>query len=467
MKRDLFVVTALALAAQAAGFLKSILIARYFGLSSELDGYYLSQVPLSLVVGVTVGALQTGFIPEYARLKTAGDTRALASLRGGFLCLVASGGLVISLVISVWAPEVAYLLAPHAVGAVRTATVESLRVLAFVLCLHMIAEYLAMVLQAEIRFLAAAVAPIANAVLSAAVLWRWPQYGLATLIWGTLLGWVVHLVIVLVALVRARFHGGFSVLHLGRSLGRVLRPAAAILPGVSASTAGLTLPLAFAATVGPGAVSALAFAQRLHGSLTQTLGMANAAVLLPHFSARAADGRYGDIVSTLRRGLLWLWVISLVVVMGVWLAGRETLTLLFERGRFGATAVTSVYGMWIWLSLGLFFSLWNIVLTKYFQAVGRARLISWVAVIGLVVLVVSTFGLIPILGAPGVAAGILIASFVSTVLLQVVCHRDLTNKGVPYLFLQRRILGITLAVLVAGGLAFVVKLYLMPVAPLP
>ena len=48
---------------QALGFIKLLLIARMFGVGTDLDGYYLALALPAVVQGFVSGAVQTGFLP--------------------------------------------------------------------------------------------------------------------------------------------------------------------------------------------------------------------------------------------------------------------------------------------------------------------------------------------------------------------------------------------------------------------
>ena len=84
---------------QLLGFLKLLLIAHWFGVSLELDAYYLALVVPALLQGFIGGALQTGFVPVYMQLQ-ASDAAQAGDLAGQVFVRLLWGLLFVSIVLS-------------------------------------------------------------------------------------------------------------------------------------------------------------------------------------------------------------------------------------------------------------------------------------------------------------------------------------------------------------------------------
>lgn len=416
MKSDLQRVLLFSALTQLAGFAKGLLIAFFFGVGAELDGYYLAQViPVALAAVLQV-AIQSGLMPVYVRLiaESPVEARRVAWQVLAGLALVCAAA---SAVLSLSAAWLVAMVAPGASGATVDAAVTALRVLAFLLLFNVVADAFATLLNAHMKFAAAALAPAANAIASGAVLLVVPSPGLDALVWGSLLGVAVQVAIVAWALRSARIGLSFDS-KPAPELRTVWHTSLAILPGaVFANVAG-AIPQIWAAQLGSGALSVYAYANRLHGMAAQILAVGVSTVLLPHFARLLVERRHADIDAQLRQGLPVVASLGVAIAAWVSLAGEPALRLLFERGKFDARATEDVAAVWFWLSIGLLPMVWGTVLAKVLQAAARTSLLSAFAGLGLLVLLAACQLLAARFGTSGVALAVGVM-YLATALL---CH---------------------------------------------
>lgn len=380
MTRDIARVLVLSALSQVAAFGKSILIAYYFGIGAELDGYYLAQAIPAVLAGIVAGILQTGLLTIYAGQVARGEFDAAAGLLTRMLVVLSIVGVAVSIVISLAAPFLVSSIAPEASASVQAAAVSSLRVLAFLLLLNAVVDCLSLALNAHGSFAIAALAPTINALVASALLVALPEWGLGNLIWGTLIGLTAQL-----ALVAFEFHRRRIRLAWGVAVN--LRPAllsgAAIVPGlVFANLSGL-VPQIIAARLGDGAIATFSIAMRLHGAITQVLAIALSTVLLPHFALAVGRGDYMSIAGQLRKGFPIVALLAVALLMWVGLVGDLFVAVAFERGAFDRTASIAVASVWFWLTVGLLPTVWGLVLAKVLQALQLGSTISAIALFGL------------------------------------------------------------------------------------
>lgn len=458
MQSTLIHVALLSAFAQAVGFLKTLLIAHYFGVGADLDGYYLALVAPTLLVGIIGGALQTGFFPVHARLRAEGRIVEVRDLQSALLWLLLLIGLAVSSIMATASNSIAELVAEGASERVMMATSLSLKVVAFAFALNAIADYLGFVLAAHFRFMLAAVAPALNALTSGLFLYAWPELGLYNLVWGTLLGILVQLILLAFGLHNAnvrivapwRLSTGWTI-----RVGETTKLGAWILPGVFFANLSAALPQVMAAEFGEGAVSAFGYANRLHGAMVQVLVMSLSTVLLAKFSEQIASGREKELAQSLGRGFPLVLGVGLLVPLWVWGTGSDVLRLLFEHGQFDTAAVNHVHGLWFWLALGFFPMVWGIILAKVFQAWRRPGFITLLAFFGLIVLWASSQLLAGRLGINSVASAVSLA-YLSTALLY---HRELfhilRNKtvllSVPWQVMGRFIVVLVVVCTIVAG----------------
>jgi putative peptidoglycan lipid II flippase len=421
--------------AQGAGFLKTLLVAHYFGVGADLDGYYLALVAPTLLAGIVGGALQTGFFPVHARLRAEGRFEEACDLQSALLWLLLSISLAASVIMAAASGGITKLMAAEASARVMAAANLSLKVVAFAFALNAIADYLGFVLAAYFRFALAAAAPAVNALIGGLFLYAWPQLELYNLVWGTILGILVQ---VLVLVFAARKVGVRWVVPWRLSPGWItpVRETAKlgvwILPGVFFANLSAALPQVLAAEFGEGGISAFGYANRLHGAMVQVLVMSLSTVLVARFSKQIAFGQEKQLARTLARGFPLALGIGLLVPVWVWAAGPDVLRLLFEHGRFDAAAVSQVYGLWFWLALGFFPAVWGVILAKVFQAWRRPGFITLLAFLGLTVLWVSSRMLAEWIGVSSVACAVGLSLLSTALLYHIELLRTFRSKAVSF-----------------------------------
>jgi peptidoglycan biosynthesis protein MviN/MurJ (putative lipid II flippase) len=381
MRGQLAVITALTAVSQLTAFLKLWFTAKVFGVGSELDGYNLALVLPTLMSGVMLGFLQTGFFPVRARLHAEGDGFRTERFERSTLWMATGIGGIASTLLAIGTPWLAPLIGDLAPVSVLNALRFSLPLVAIIVALSILGDCSGYLLAVRGRFSIAAGAPIVNGLLGGLVLAWWPEGRLTSLILGTLLGLMAQIAICLFGLNRA----GFSL--FGSILDRVsakalfvdvARIGVWILPGVVFSNLVVSLPSIWIASFGEGAVSAFGYAYRLHSSVVQLLVMASSTIILANFSTLVARKDQAAIQRILREARLAAIGIGLAGVLVVWVAAVPVLEWLLV-GRFDTEAAVRVGTHWLWLTGGLGFAILGNVYAKLWQAQGRSMLISGMA----------------------------------------------------------------------------------------
>lgn len=426
MNRDILLVLCLSGLAQLAGFGKAVLITYYFGVGALLDGYYLAQAIPAMLAGVLVGFFQTGFMPLYSAHVARGERELARELLGSALGFATVVGLSISLMVSVSAPALVAALVGSDEAAIRKPAVVALQVLASLLLLNALVDCVGLALNAHRRFAVAAAAPTVNALASSAILAAAPEWGLANLIAGTLVGVLLQLVVVLTAAYRA----GIQVAR-GRSgqVQQILSGGGAMLPGLLLSNLGTFVPQAFAVRLGEGAVTALSLAARIHGALTQVFAIALSTVLLSHFAQAVARQDTARVAASLREGFPTVRALGIIVALWVAIAGSGFVALIFERGAFDSAATAAVAVAWLCMAVGLVPIVWGIALAKVLQAMQLGAVLSRVSALALAVLTAACAVGVALESLPIIAYGTVLSYAATAVALAGAVNGRLSLRG--------------------------------------
>lgn len=394
MRSQLITVGLLTGLSQATAFLKLWYVAKVFGIGSELDGYNLALVVPTFVAAIISSLIQTGFFPTRSAFKLRANKEQLQKFERNVIWSSATIGILVSaLVVLANSWIITYLVSDRYVDTLGV--IEKIfPYVATIIALNILIDTMGYVLAMYDRFAYAAAAPIINGLIGALFLIIWPEYGINSLVAGTILGIVGQLIVCTLGFKSIKFPIFGPVLSrvvFFPEVKKMVRLSFWILPGVVFSNITTSLPMIWAAQFGEGVASTFGYAYRLHTSIVQLLVMASSTIILAHFSTLIANSEGGQIRRFLVNSAIVSFLIGGFGVVVIWSVGPKVLVEIFA-GKFDADAALNVSNMWMWLTVGLAFTLLGNVFAKLWQAQGNAKQMSLVAGFTLLLLL-GTFSL--------------------------------------------------------------------------
>lgn len=374
MLRSTGIVTLAGIAAQAAAFLRTAIIAALLGVSPAVDAYNLGLIA-PIFASTVIGAwLQLSFVGRYTELVTKGaDDELAAAFLGRMLVLVLAGALLLTTVCVAMPRQIAQLLIPSLRPDTVNSVTAALQPAALILIPIIVGDFLSLVLNVHRRFFVAAAAPIANGLISGAALLLWPSPDLAALVWTLVAGSAAQCLIIVAAVWRMRLRFAIWKGNAAPEIRRALLLALPALPTAMLVNAAPPILQFSAAQLGEGAVAIYGYATRLHGSISQLLMMGLSTVLLPHFAALWSRKQKDEILSVFRRLARCTVLAVAYLTVGIFLMGETAIQILFQRGAFVEAQTVQVNATWFILSLSLFPYVFGTFIAKFCQAVGDAR----------------------------------------------------------------------------------------------
>jgi len=338
-----------------AGFalLQAILLARKFGASASTDAYFVaSGVPL-LFIGPIETALNVVFVPVFVHAaETDGKAAAWRVAAGLFrVGLLASGGVV--LVLAVLSPWISRLLAPGFDDAAMAQATQIIRVMAPVVLFTYAAAFQSSMEFIEGRSALAAAGMVVSTMSGPlALLWFADRYGVVSLAWGALCGAALR------CLVLIRPSQGRRLLGPGVPFrDPIMRRIGGMMVSRLMTSWFLELNLLvdrfFASLLGPGFISALAYASRAVMTVVRVFMMPMGRMLLPWLSRLAAKERYDRIRVLVEKMVIALAFLLVPLVAFVVALRTELLGLLFGRGAFDVAAVDATAVALLYYALGI------------------------------------------------------------------------------------------------------------------
>ncbi|MEZ5840311.1 MAG: murein biosynthesis integral membrane protein MurJ [Hyphomicrobiales bacterium] len=457
------------LSSRVLGFVRDMFVAAALGTGPVADAYFVAfRFPNLFRRLFAEGAFNSAFVPLFAKeLEGEGRDRARAfaeeALAGLLMAL-----LVLTAVAEIAMPLLMYVMAPGfaADPAKFDLTVLLTRVaFPYLMLVSLLALYSG-VLNGFGKFAAAAFAPtLLNVVLIVAlVLIFW--FDLAGtekagfwLTWAVVVGGVAQLAMVLVALSRIDFS-----LRLGRPrmTPGMRRLIALGVPGVLAG--GITqiniVIGTMIASMQPGAVSYLYYADRLYQLPLGVVGIAIGVVLLPELARRLKGDDIDGARHTQNRSLEFAMVLTLPSAVALAVAALPIVQVLFERGAFGSADTLATAEALAAFSLGLPAFVLIKVFSPGFFAREDTRTPMYYAGVAVAVNVGVSLALFPFLAHVGIAIATTLAGWVNAALL----FWTLRRRG-QWTFdaaLKRRLPRLLASSIMMGGLVWYLGTLLAP-----
>lgn len=426
------VVGSMTLISRVLGFIRDIVIARFFGASLVADAFFVAfRIPNFFRRLSAEGAFSQAFVPvlsEYKQNKTPEEVQAFVQSTLGVLCLFLC---LLTFVALLAAPLVILLFAPgfHASPEKLDLAISLLRITFPYLIFISLTAMAAAVLNTYGIFAAPAVTPvllniamITSAILGSLYLEQ-PIYGLA---WGVFAGGILQLVVQWPFLKRVgiAFLPRFKGRHAGVS--KVLKLMLPALVGVSAVQISVLIDTLIASFLQSGSISWLYYSDRLMEFPLGVFGIALATVILPHLSQQHLDTKPEGFSHTLDWALKMILLIALPATLGLCLLAEPILISLFQYGAFDARDAEMSSKSLIAYSVGL----QAFILIKVFATAFYARQDTKSPVrIALIALLANVLLNLALVG-PLQHAGLALATSISAYLNASLLHRGLRKQGI-------------------------------------
>ena len=440
------------LASRVLGWVRLAVIANVFGATADLDAFIAAfRIPDLMFQLVAAGALSAALIPVVASIvQTDGNERAwrvVSTVTN--LMLIALG--VLAAVVLVAADRLVPLFTQGFDPATMTRTIELTRIMLLSPILLALGATATSVLNAQGRFAAAALAPIAyNLAIIGGVLLLGPSMGVTGVAIGVVAGSAAHLLVQLPPL-RAIGFRYLPRIDLSDSAAR--RALALMGPraiGLGASQITFLVATALATPLGVGALTAFTMAFTMLQIPIGVIGVPLGVVLFPSLSREVASGNHDEFVGLLTRAMRLLAFVMLPIAALAAILRVEAVALLFFN--FDRAAVELTAAALLAFLVGLVAHTLIGVFARAFYARQDTRTPVVAAVLAVVVNTTLAIVLVGPFGLPGVALAIAIAAWIEAGTLLLLLRRRVGPLGFSQVaWLALRTLLATAAAAVAGS----------------
>jgi putative peptidoglycan lipid II flippase len=413
-------------------FVRDILVARWFGLSSELDIFFIAMIIPTFLVTVLSMPLGTAIVSPFLQIA---KNNSLARAKE-YITSTTTALFLLMIAVCV----MLYLSADGLMSVVGWGfSIEKIEkakhVLILLIPIFLCSGFLIIgnsILNALGKYSTPSLAQISVPIVAILVLLVFEKYiGIYALALGMLAGqlinfWIVHLL---------AKREGFSLMpQLGSNMFGVIKKSSEQLKVLWSQYAPLVLSALFmslavpinnmiAATLENGSISALNLGSKFVLFFTGTIGVGISTVMLPYFSSHFVGKRLIDMRRELSFFLFLSTIVTIIASVFLFIIIESVIRIAFQGGLFTSDNVKTVARVVEYGIIQLPFFAVNVLFSRYATANQKNNLVMFTSLFGLVVNICLNFLFIKHMGVAGIALASTLSMLLSTMLFIIIGHR--------------------------------------------
>jgi putative peptidoglycan lipid II flippase len=367
---------------QVAGLVRQILATRAFGTGVIMDSFNSANIFPNLLFNLLAGgALASAFVPTFTAFLVKDDHPSAWKLASAIFNLVVLCLTTLSFISSLFAAQIAQLLAPHSPADIQLLTAQLLKILLITTTVFGASGLLSGILNAHQRFWLPSLASAIYWVgLIIGLIFFVPSLGIYGLAWGAVLGAGLHLLIQLPDLFRLpKRHYSLTLGLNNRSVREVVVLMGPRLISVATLQVNAVVTSIIARGLATGSLSAINWAFPIMTMPLVIIGSGIGIATLPTFSAQFARGETEALRNSLTATLRGVLLLAIPATLGLILLRQPLIAFLFQRGNFTTLSTEMTTWALLWYTVGLVFHCVLEILVRAFFALHDTKTPAFVS----------------------------------------------------------------------------------------
>ncbi|PIP94864.1 MAG: murein biosynthesis integral membrane protein MurJ [Bdellovibrio sp. CG12_big_fil_rev_8_21_14_0_65_39_13] len=420
------------------GLVREQVTAAMFGASGLTDAFMVAyRVPNLLRDLFAEGAFSSAFVPIFTEVRLK-DEEAAKRLLWSLFVVLGIITLTISGLIIIFAPQVTMWMTDDAF------TADTQRYELTVMLVRLMAPFLSLVSMAALFmgalnslkvFFVPSFAPVFFNVLMILSMLILPPYleargihAIASMGIGVLVGGFAQMLFQVPMIIKQKYGWTGPLSFWNKDIKRIFNRVGIGTIGIAATQINILITTILATGAGVGAVSWLTYAFRLFQFPVGILSVSIAGSNLVHFSDAWKGGRFEEARSSLRASYILSWMTVAPAMALMFALSQETVSLIFERGRFLAADTLPTSQALTLYAWGLpFYGLYKIF-APTFYTLDKPRLPVAISIFSIAINLVFCIWATPRYGFQMLALGTSISIFINCLIQSFLLNRLLGLK---------------------------------------
>ncbi len=437
-----------------SGLLREMIVSARFGLSAELDAYFLAYTVPAIIDNVIAGsAIVAAAMPAFARYLTANQRAEFWRVASMLTNLVLIVSITLTILGMLLATPIIGAFAPKMSAPTQTLAAALLVIVMPTLFLSALLNMLTAILNSVDRFVGPAlIFLVLNLGIIGTVLALSPAIGIYSLALGYLVGVVLQTLVQFFELraERAQYAFALELRHPAfREIGKAFLPIAAL---AFVAQINILIDKSMASALPAGSIGALQYADTLLGTFYM-LGTSLGIAVFPSLSRLAATNDLENTARTVAASLRLLIFILMPLMFLLILFPIPIVGVILGRGRFDAGAIQMTAWALAAYAVGLVGVGAIYVLQRAFYALSAGKLPLFVGIGAVAVHLSLNLILIPIFGHAGIALSVALTALGSALALMILFERRVPHfKILPIFGFALKCAGLSAVIVLADWL---------------
>lgn len=405
---------------------KELLVAYYFGRSDVLDAFVMAFALSSFAINMVAGSIEVALVPEFVHAREHQDHAIVAQLVTNVMAVFLLLLVIISLLIIVGMP----FFLPYIAHGFNRDKLELTRQLTYFLIPTIIlsgAGYLwKAVLNAGERFALPAVLLIVTPLVTIVFLLVAADWGIYTLIVGTVLGTVLEVALLAWVMQRHQWRLLPSWEGITQQTRQVMKQYFPVMAGAVFMSGNQLVDQSMAAALAPGSVAALSYGMKLISFPLFLIVIALGTAVLPYASKMVAQQDWISVHHTLNRYLWLIFICTIPITLGLIVFSEPIVRIIFQRGMFTTEDTQIVARIQAAYSLQIPFYVTGILVVRLISSIQANTILMWVSAVNLITNIVLDYLFMHWFGVVGIALSTSLVYLMSFIYCWVLFSRRLS-----------------------------------------
>lgn len=407
------------LVSRVLGLARSIIIAYYFGVTSETDAFF-SAFKISNFFRQLLGegALGTSFIPVYnEKVKKEGEEEGRKFIFS-IINLVFIFSAVVSIFMMLFSSQIIGLIVSGFSMDTKIVASSLLKIMSMYFVFISVSGMICAVLNNFKCFaIPASTSIFFNIAIISGAMFYGKTYGIKALAYGVVIGGVFQVLVVLPQFFKRVKGYSFKINLKDKYMKEIFLLMVPMLVGIVARQLNTVVDQFFASYLETGSLSALENATRIYSLPIGVFGISISTVIYPSLSKKIVNNNMVAVEKDIKRGLNILLFLVIPSIFVLTIYSKDVVKLIFEYGKFNDKASFVTGNALLFYSLGLYFYTAIHLLTRAFYGMKDSKDPVKFSVIAIILNIVLNAILIKPMGYRGLALSTSIAAMVNFSLL--------------------------------------------------
>lgn len=396
MNQAALVLAVFSVLSQIIGLLRDRFLASVIGPSASLDVYYASfRIPDFLYIAIGSLFSVTVLIPFITSHIKSNDEVSMNRFSNSLLSVYFLGMIVVSGLVFLLMPWLSRIISPGFSLAQHTDLILYTRIMLLSPFLFGLSSLFSAFTQVKQRFLSFAIAPLLyNIGIVIGIVFLYPYFGVIGVIIGVILGAVLHVSIQIPSLLSVSKLPKFTTSIDWQMIREVIKQSLPRTLALSITNIIFISMSAIASLLVVGSISVFQLSYNIQTTPLMIIGISYAVAAFPTLTRLFEEGRHSEFISLIHRATRNIFFLSIPCALFFIVLRAQIVRLLLGAGVFSWNDTRLVAGALALFSISVAAQSMILLLVRGFYAQGNTKTPLKINIIGMLVTVVSTVGLL-------------------------------------------------------------------------